>query len=67
MITGEHAKRKLKDGGWTYRSAAPVLGVSFVHLAYVLNGQRASRRLLARVMALPARAVVEAGKEGVVA
>jgi hypothetical protein len=41
--------------GWSYRSAAPVLGVSYQHLCQVLNGERPSRRLTAAVLALPKR------------
>lgn len=48
----EGAKHHLKSNGWSYRSAAPVLGVNYVHLAHVLNGQRQSRRLLSAVLQL---------------
>lgn len=47
------AKAKLKDLGWTYRAAAPVLGVHFTHLCLVLNGHRVSRRLLTKIAQLP--------------
>lgn len=46
------AKKTLKRGGWTYRKAAPVLGVSYQHLSDVLNGHRYSRRLLVKVAEL---------------
>lgn len=49
------ARRHFQSGGWSYRSAAPVLGVSYQHLSEVLNGRRESRRLLAAVNALPPR------------
>lgn len=39
-------KKMLKDKGWSYRSAAPALGVCYVHLALVLTGKRHSKRLL---------------------
>lgn len=54
------AKRALKSKGWSYRTAAPALGVCYQHLAFVLTGRRESRRLLTRIAALPAR-----GKEAV--
>jgi hypothetical protein len=47
------AKRKLKTGGWTYRSAAPVLGTSTVWLNKVLNGHATSAPLLSAIEALP--------------
>ncbi len=48
----DHAKRTLKARGWSYRRAAPVLGVTYQHLSEVLNSRRHSRRLIRRVMAL---------------
>ena len=53
MITKEQAKASLKEKGWSYRRVAPLLGVTFVHLAYVLNGQRLSRRLLDKIEKVP--------------
>jgi hypothetical protein len=53
MLAREHAKATLKRHGWSYRKAAPFLGVGYVHLSRVLNGQRESRRLLAAIAALP--------------
>lgn len=47
------AKRTLKTRGWSYRAAAPVLGVCYQHLAFVLTGRRESQRLLRRIAALP--------------
>jgi len=55
MFTRERAKVTLKSRNWSYRAAAPQLGVSYQHLSEVLNGRRQSRRLLARVMGLPER------------
>jgi len=49
------AKQALKEKGYTYRTAAPVLGVCYQHLCFVLNGQRASQRLLQRIASLPRR------------
>ncbi len=49
------ARRHFFAMGWSYRSAAPRLGVGYQHLSEVLNGHRVSRRLLASVNALPPR------------
>lgn len=49
------ARRSLARKGWSYRTAAPLLGVHHVHLALVLTGRRESRRLLAAIHALPHR------------
>lgn len=51
----ETAKAKLKKKGWSHRTAARELGVSFEHLNRVLNGHRESNRLLIRVDRLPVR------------
>lgn len=51
--TRRAAKRALKTKGWSYRRAAPVLGVTYQHLSEVLNGNRESQRLLARISSLP--------------
>ena len=48
----EQAKKKLKQLGLSQRKAAPLLGVSFPHLNYVLNGHRESRRLLRKIAEL---------------
>jgi transcriptional regulator with XRE-family HTH domain len=55
MFTREHAKVTLKERGWTYRSAAQVLGITYQHLSYVLNGHRESRRVLAAIERIPER------------
>jgi hypothetical protein len=55
MLTGQQAKRFLKQRHWSYRKAAPLLGVRFEHLCLVLNGHRESRRLLNRIAELPDR------------
>jgi len=52
MFTREQAKSKLKKAGWSYRSAAPKLGISYQHLSEVLNGKRRSRRLIHAVVEL---------------
>jgi len=49
------ARKSLAKKQWSYRSAAPELGVHHVHLALVLTGRRQSRRLLAAIAALPNR------------
>ena len=46
-------KRLLREKGWSYRNAAPVLGVHFSHLDRVLQGHRESKALLARIESLP--------------
>lgn len=51
----DRAKRTLKARGWSYRTAAPRLGVCYNNLALVLTGRRESRRLLARIETLPHR------------
>jgi len=48
-------KQTIKAKGWTYRTAAPELGVCYQHLCLVLTGNRESRRLLKRISALPHR------------
>ena len=47
------ARTKLKAGGWTYKTAAPVLGCSVSWLARVLTGKIASKRLMGSIEALP--------------
>lgn len=51
------AKAHLRAAGWTYRTAAAHLGISYQHISYVLNGQRSSRSLLARLQKLPRKAI----------
>ncbi len=51
--TPEEAKQILKARGWSYRRAAPALGVHYMHLYAVLSGQRESRSLLNRIASLP--------------
>ena len=46
MFTRELAKVSLKRKGWSYRTAAPVLGVTYQHLCLVLCGRRESSRLM---------------------
>jgi transcriptional regulator with XRE-family HTH domain len=55
MFTREHAKVTLKRRGWSYRSAAVLLGITYQHLSYVLNGHRDSRRILAAIERIPER------------
>jgi hypothetical protein len=49
------ARRHFYAAGWSYRSAAPHLGVCYQHLCQVLRGERQSRRLVNDILALPAR------------
>jgi lambda repressor-like predicted transcriptional regulator len=49
------ARKHFHGMGWSYRSAAPHLGVSYQHLCQVLTGDRQSRRLIAAVLQLPTR------------
>jgi hypothetical protein len=46
-------KVTFKEKGWSYRTAAPVLGVTYQYLCDVLNGRRQSTRLLRKVRSLP--------------
>lgn len=50
------ARWHLRDHGWSYRTAAPVLGVHYSHLAQVLTGTRKSRQLCEAILTLPRRA-----------
>lgn len=52
MFTRESIKRQLKRKGWTYRAAAPRIGVTYQHLSEVLNGHRQSRRVIKALCAL---------------
>ena len=51
----QSAKNLLKQKGWSYRAAAPVLSVTYQHLSEVLNGKRPAARLLAAIKRLPKR------------
>jgi lambda repressor-like predicted transcriptional regulator len=53
MINLEQEKSKLRRKGWAYRRLAAELGVTYQYLSDVLNGHRASRRLIARIVAVP--------------
>lgn len=46
------AKQTLRQRGWSLRRAAAQIGVTHVHLAYVLAGKRDSRRVLAAIESL---------------
>ncbi len=50
----QQAKAHMRAAGWSYRRAALHLGVSYQHVCYVLNGQRHSASLLAKLLHLPA-------------
>ena len=45
----------LKDKGWSIREAALKTGVNWSHLARVITGERRSRRLTAKIHALPVK------------
>jgi hypothetical protein len=47
------ARNSLRAKGWTQAAAAQVLGVTPIHLCYVLNGRRESRRVLTAISQLP--------------
>lgn len=47
------AKNKLRGKGWSYRRAAPVLGVTFEYLCRVCNDVHQSIRLNGRIAKLP--------------
>jgi hypothetical protein len=49
----QEARNTLRRRGWTHETAAAALGVSRVHLTYVLNQRRVSRRLLNLIKDLP--------------
>ena len=51
------AIQRLLAKGWTISDAALFLGVSRQHLYMVLTGRRASKRLTAKVEALPYRSL----------
>lgn len=55
MFTRERAKQALKTKGYSYRVAAPDLGVSYQHVCLVLTGKRESKRLLQKIFTLPVR------------
>lgn len=62
METNQHPKEtlpnykeELKLKGWSYRTAAPLLGVSARHLCLVLAGKRKSEPLCRRISELPPR------------
>jgi hypothetical protein len=48
-------KQHLQELGWTYRAAAPVLGVTYQYLCRVCNGERQSDRLTKKILEMPAR------------
>lgn len=47
------AREELKRKGWSYRTAAPFLGVSYQHICLVLTGKRISQSLIDRIFSLP--------------
>lgn len=61
-VTTQKARQALIEKGWSYRTAAPYLGVCYQHLALVLTGRRHSQSLLNRIFALPRKNLVLPGK-----
>lgn len=57
MTDYKSAKRHLHEKGWSYRTAAVVLGVHYTHLARVLTGRRVSKSLLRRIYEIPSRQI----------
>ena len=55
MITRRSAKAILKNRGWSYRSAAPLLGITYVSLSRILNGTYQNRRVLTAIETMPDR------------
>ena len=56
-MTLQQAKSTLKNKGWSYRRAAPLLGVRQESLSRILNGQFQNRRVLRAIEHLPASPV----------
>jgi len=47
------ARNALRTKGWSQAQAARQIGVSTIHMNYVLNARRESRRLLRAIHQLP--------------
>jgi transcriptional regulator len=47
------AREALRDKGWTKAEVARQLGLTRIHVSYVLNGHRQSRRILSAISRLP--------------
>lgn len=47
------ARNELRRKGYSQEAAAVQLGVTRVHLTFVLNGRRQSRRILSAIQDLP--------------
>jgi transcriptional regulator with XRE-family HTH domain len=56
MMTRSKAKVELKSKGWSYRSVAPVLGISFAQLDRILNGRSHNPAIIELINSLPQRA-----------
>ena len=54
-ITPAAAKVELKKRGYTYRSAAPLVGRSYHWICQVVNGRTTSRPVLEAIYQLPVR------------
>ena len=49
----QDARNTLRKKGWTQVDAAALLGISPIHLCYVLNARRESMRVLRAISKLP--------------
>ena len=54
-ITPAAAKVELKKRGYTYRSAAPLIGRSYHWICQVVNGRATSRPVINAIFQLPIR------------
>jgi CRP-like cAMP-binding protein len=52
-LSVQDARNALRRKGWTQVQAAQALGVTPIHLSYVLNGRRESRRIIREIQLLP--------------
>jgi transcriptional regulator with XRE-family HTH domain len=49
----QDARNAIRRKGWKQVDVARLLGVTPIHLSYVLNGRRESRRILTAISRLP--------------
>jgi ribosome-binding protein aMBF1 (putative translation factor) len=49
----QSARNALRRKGWSQADLAKRLGISPIHLCYVLNGRRESRRIINEIQHLP--------------
>jgi len=62
MMTLQQAKVTLKLKGYSYRSAAPLLGIRHESLCRILNGQFSNRRVLSEIQKLPRQKIMPKAK-----